>query len=148
MRLAKSIPASRSQWVCFQEPGQQGSPLALTSQSHPLWASLSDHNGARVLRRTRDRVTGAPRMAFQPTQMSKAYTREAWGEREDQLLSLGGVFKRWETQKSAWLHRKVPIASTMGLLIRSYALLSATLRQSVLLVCLPVFQAGKLKWLM
>lgn len=63
---------------------------------HPLWASLSDRNGARVLRRTRDRATGAPRMVFQPTQMSKAYTREAWGEREDQLLSLGGVFKRWD----------------------------------------------------
>lgn len=99
MRLAKSIPASRSQWVCFQEPGQQGSPLALTSQSHLphlLWASLSDHNGARVLRRTRDRATGAPRTAFQPAQMSKAYSWEAWGEREDQLLSLGGVFKRWD----------------------------------------------------
>lgn len=63
---------------------------------HPLLASLSDCNGARVLRRTSDRATGALRTAFQPTQMSKAYTREAWGEREDQLLSLGGVFKRWD----------------------------------------------------
>lgn len=62
----------------------------------PLWASLFDHNGARVLRRTRDRATGAPRTAFQPTQMSKAYTQEAWGRERDQLLSLGGVFKRWD----------------------------------------------------